>query len=119
VTGIWFGLSLLKGAAMHQTAQNADEDWCCKFLVSHSHFVLADGIRDPLAHVPGDIEPPDPRRLLSLTRSSCITTVPGTRNGDDHLHVDFGFGTGCFSFNIQSRKFGAKFPQNLQTTEFF
>jgi hypothetical protein len=29
VTGIWFGLSLLKGAAAHKTAQNPDEDWRC------------------------------------------------------------------------------------------
>ncbi|PYK18398.1 MAG: hypothetical protein DME56_13505 [Verrucomicrobia bacterium] len=52
-------------------------------------FVLADGIRDRLAHVP------------SLR----------TRGGDDrgHLRVDFGFG--CFSFAIQSRKFGMKFPK--------
>jgi len=29
VTRTWLGLSLLKGAATHQTAQNPDEDWCC------------------------------------------------------------------------------------------
>jgi|SRR5882724_12342658 len=54
-------------------------------------FVLADGIRDRLAHVP------------SLR----------TREGDDrgHLRVDFGFG--CFSFAIQSRKFGMKFPKTF------
>ena len=54
-------------------------------------FVLADGIRDRLAHVP------------SLR----------TRGGDDrgHLRVDFGFGSGCFSFAIHSRKFGMKFPK--------
>jgi len=29
VAGTWLGLSLPKGAAMHQTAQNPDEGWCC------------------------------------------------------------------------------------------
>jgi len=39
----------------------------------------------------------------------------GPENNDDlgDLRVDFGFGIGCFSFAINSRKFGMKFPKTF------
>jgi hypothetical protein len=71
-------------------------------------FVLADGIRDRLAHVPS-LRPAE----VALVNSTELYngSSQGAGNGDDrgHLRVDFGFG--CFSFAIRSRKFGMKFPK--------